>query len=146
MFESNLYHLCTLFVSFASLFFIIFVSYLCHIFMIFFIYVPFLSHICIELLSYLHSHQCPTRALFQRSRRDREYLSFNLVSETGSRISFFQSHASRRDREFLFFSISCLETRSRISFFQSRALRGAREFVHLISGFETRVRNSVISS
>ena len=79
--------------------------------------------------------------------------------ETGSRISVFQSRASRREREFLsfslmlrdeneifFLSVSCFETRTGISFFQSRASRQAREFVHLISGFEMRARNSVISS
>ena len=79
--------------------------------------------------------------------------------ETGSRISVFQSRVARRDREFLsfsimlrdeieifFLSVSCFETRTGISFFQSRASRQAREFVHLISGFEMRARNSVISS
>ena len=35
--------------------------------------------------------------------------------ETGTRISFFQSHV-RDENENLFFSISCFETRTRISF------------------------------
>ena len=57
--------------------------------------------------------QCVTRSLFQFSRREREFLSFNLMFETRTRISFFQSRASRREREFLF-SISGFETRTRI--------------------------------
>ena len=47
------------------------------------------------------------------SRREREFLSFNLMFETGTRISFSQSRASRREREF-HFSISGFETRTRI--------------------------------
>ena len=95
--------------------------------------------------------QCPTRALFQLSRRDREYLSFNLVSETGSRISFFQSHASRRDRDFLsfnlvlrdehenfFLSISCFETSTRIFPPNLRLRDESEKFCHLVSVFETR--------
>ena len=95
--------------------------------------------------------QCPTRALFQLSRRDREYLSFNLVSETGSRISFFQSHASRRDRDFLSFnlvlrdeienfslSISCFETSMRIFPPNLRLRDESEKFCHLVSVFETR--------
>ena len=54
-----------------------------------------------------------TRSLFQFSRRDREFLSFNLMFETRMRISFSQSRASRREREFLF-SILGFETRTRI--------------------------------
>ena len=54
-----------------------------------------------------------TRSLFQLSRRERECLSFNLMFETRTRISFSQSRASRREREFLF-SISGFETRTRI--------------------------------
>ena len=95
--------------------------------------------------------QCPTRALFQLSRRDREYLSFNLVSETGSRISFFRSHASRRDRDFLsfnlvlrdehenfFLSISCFETSTRIFPPNLRLRDESEKFCHLVSVFETR--------
>ena len=95
--------------------------------------------------------QCPTRALFQLSRRDREYLSFNLVSETGSRISFFQSHASRRDRDFLsfnlvlrdehenfFLSISCFETSTRIFPSNIRLRDESEKFCHFVSVFETR--------
>ena len=56
--------------------------------------------------------QCVTRSLFQFSRREREFLSFNLMFETRSRIFslnlvprdenenfFFQSQASRQERE-----------------------------------------------
>ena len=43
------------------------------------------------------SVQCVTKSLFQFSRR--EFLSFNLMFETRTRISFFQSRASRRERE-----------------------------------------------
>ena len=57
--------------------------------------------------------QCVTRSLFQFSRREREFLSSNLMFETRTRISFSQSRASRREREFLF-SISGFETRTRI--------------------------------
>ena len=102
-------------------------------------------------LSVALSSQCPTRALFQLSRRDREYLSFNLVSETGSRISFFQSHASRRDRDFLsfnlvlrdeienfFLSISCFETSMRIFPPNLRLRDESEKFCHLVSVFETR--------
>ena len=60
--------------------------------------------------------QCVTRSLFQFSRREREFLSFNLMFETGTRISLFQSHV-RDGNENFFFSISCFETRTRISFF-----------------------------
>ena len=42
--------------------------------------------------------------------------------------------------------ISCFEMRRRASYFQSRTLRREREFSHPISGFETRLRNSVIFS
>ena len=96
-------------------------------------------------------HQCPTRALFQLSRRDREYLSFNLVSETGSRISFFRSHASRRDRDFLsfnlvlrdkhenfFLSISCFEMSTRIFPPNLRLRDESEKFCHFVSVFETR--------
>ena len=61
-------------------------------------------------------NQCVTRSLFQFSRREREFLSFNLMFETGTRISLFQSHV-RDGNENFFFSISCFETRTRISFF-----------------------------
>ena len=57
--------------------------------------------------------QSVTRSLFQFSRREREFHSFNLMFETRTRISFSQSRASRREREFLF-SISGFETRTRI--------------------------------
>ena len=65
------------------------------------------------LLSILNWWQSVARSLFQFSRRDREFLSFNLMFETRTRISFSQSRASRRVREFLF-SISGFETRTRI--------------------------------
>ena len=42
--------------------------------------------------------------------------------------------------------ISCFEMKRRASYFQSRTLRREREFSHPISGFETRLRNSVIFS
>ena len=60
-----------------------------------------------------NAEQSVTRSLFQFSRREREFLSFNLMFETRTRISFSQSRASRREREFLF-SISGFETRTRI--------------------------------
>ena len=59
----------------------------------------------------LCKRQSVTRSLFQISRRTREFLSFNLMFETRTRISFSQSRAS--GREFLF-SISDIETRTRI--------------------------------
>ena len=60
-----------------------------------------------------HVFQCVTRSLFQFSRQEREFLSFNLMFETRMRISFSQSRASRRERE-LICSISGFETRTRI--------------------------------
>ena len=57
--------------------------------------------------------QCVTRSIFQFSRREREFLSFNLMFKTGTRISFPQYHTLRREREF-HFSISGFEKRSRI--------------------------------
>ena len=57
--------------------------------------------------------QSVTRSIFQFSRQEREFFSFNLMFETGTRISFSQSRASRREREF-HFSISGFETRTRI--------------------------------
>ena len=60
-----------------------------------------------------HVNQSVTRSLFQFSRRERVFLSFNLMFETGTRISFSQSRASRREREF-HLSISGFETRTRI--------------------------------
>ena len=57
--------------------------------------------------------QSVTRSLFQFSRREREFLHFNLMFETGTRISFSQSRASRREREF-HFPISRIETRTKI--------------------------------
>ena len=54
--------------------------------------------------------------------------------ETGTRISFFQSHV-REENENFFLSISYFETRTRACF-QSRE----REFLFSISGFETRTR------
>ena len=73
------------------------------------------------------------------------------MSETGSRISFFQSHASRRDRDFLsfnlvlrdehenfFLSISCFETSTRIFPPNLRLRDESEKFCHLVSVFETR--------
>ena len=108
----------------------------------------------------MHAH-CTKEAMHLEDNICVSVSSEMLISafETGSRISVFQSRASRREREFLsfslmlrdeneifFLSVSCFETRTGISFFQSRASRQARVFVHLISGFEMRARNSVISS
>ena len=67
----------------------------------------------LSLATIIIANQCVTRSLFQFSRREREFLSFNLMFETRTRISFSQSRASRREREFLF-SISGFETRTRI--------------------------------
>ena len=53
--------------------------------------------------------QGTARSLFQLSRQDREFLSFNLMF--------------RDANENFFLSVSCYETRTRISFFQSRASR-----------------------
>ena len=47
------------------------------------------------------------------SRRERDFLSPNLMLRDKTENNFFQSQASRRDRD-LFFSISDYETRSRI--------------------------------
>ena len=55
--------------------------------------------------------QCVTRSLFQFSRLEREFLSFNLMFKTGTRISFPQYLTSRR---VFHFSISGFETRSKI--------------------------------
>ena len=101
------------------------------------------------------------RMRFGKGFGDPPVSSERLIStfETGSRISVLQSRVARRDREFIsfslmlrdeieifFLSVSCFETRTGISLFQSCASRQAREFFNLISGFETRARNSFISS
>ena len=65
-----------------------------------------------ECISFSCEAEMP-RSLFQFSRRERVFLSFNLMFETGTRISFPQSHASRREREF-HFSILGFDTRTRI--------------------------------
>ena len=43
--------------------------------------------------------QCVTRSLFQFSRREQEFLSFNLVLRDKNKNFFFQSQALRRERE-----------------------------------------------
>ena len=48
---------------------------------------------------HIRPHQCVTRSLFQFSRREREFLSFNLVLRDENENLFFQSQASRRERE-----------------------------------------------
>ena len=63
-----------------------------------------------------------TRSLFQFSRRERELLSFDLVFETRTRISFSKSRASRREREFLSL-ILVLRDENENFFFQSRTSR-----------------------
>ena len=67
-----------------------------------------------------------TRSLFQFSRRERELLSFDLVFETRTRISFSHSRASRREREFLSLNL-VLRDENENFFFQSRASRRERE-------------------
>ena len=87
--------------------------------------------------------QCVTRTLFQFSRRERELLSFDLVFETRTGISFFQSRASRREREF-FSSISCFETRTGISFLNLGLRDENEKFYFSISDFETRTRIEIM--
>ena len=70
--------------------------------------------------------QCVTRSLFQFSRRERELLSFDLVFETRTRISFSHSRASRREREFLSLNL-VLRDENKNFFFQSRTSRRERE-------------------
>ena len=70
--------------------------------------------------------QCVTRSLFQFSRRERELLSFDLVFETRTRISFSQSRASRREREFLSLNL-VLRDENENFFLQSRTSRRERE-------------------
>ena len=69
---------------------------------------------------------CVTRSLFQFSRRERELLSFDLVFETRTRISFYHSRASRREREFLSLNL-VLRDENENFIFQSRASRRERE-------------------
>ena len=91
-----------------------------------------------------------TRSLFQFSRREREFFSFNLMFETRTRISFSQSRASRREWEFLF-SILGFKTRMRIVIDMSFCLKKFEWKSHFrdengntflsISCFERRTRN-----
>ena len=83
--------------------------------------------------------QRSARSIFQLSRREREFLIFNL--------------AHRDENENFCHLISCFETRPRIIsfnlkhrdeieiyFFQSQTTRREREFFNLFSVFETRTR------
>ena len=78
------------------------------------------------------------------SRRERDFLSPNLMLRDKTENNFFQSQASRRDRD-LFFSISDYETRSRIFLSNSQFLRRERESIycylsqrnHIFSNFFT---------
>ena len=78
------------------------------------------------------------------SRRERDFLSPNLMLRDKTENNFFQSQASRRDRD-LFFSISDYETRSRIFLSNSQFLRRERESIycylsqrnHILSNFFT---------
>ena len=45
------------------------------------------------------TYQCVTRSLFQFLRREREFLSFNLVLRDENENFFFQSQASRQEQE-----------------------------------------------
>ena len=63
------------------------------------------------------------------SRREREFLSPNLMLRDKTENNFLQSQASRRDRD-LFFSISDYETRSRIFLSNSQFLRRERESIY----------------
>ena len=90
--------------------------------------------------------QWSARVVFSISRREREFLRFNLVHrdetenswhllssfETRPRKNFLQSRASRQDRDLLS-SLSDLETRTRIPLIWSRFSRRDREFWNLPS-------------
>ena len=66
------------------------------------------------------------------SRRDREFLSPNLMLRDKTENNFLQSQSSRRDRD-LFFSISDYETRTRIFKIFSQFSRRERESLPLLS-------------
>ena len=94
----------------------------------------------------MSSKQWSARVVFSISRREWEFLRFNLVHrdetenswhllsgfETRPRKNFLQSRASRRDRDLLS-SLSDFETRTRIPLTWSHFLRRDREFWNWIS-------------
>ena len=96
--------------------------------------------------------QWSARVVFSISRREWEFLRFNLVHrdetenswhllsgfETRLRKNFLQSRASRRDRDLLS-SLSGFETRTRIPLIWSRFSRRDREFWNLPSFPEIRL-------
>ena len=96
--------------------------------------------------------QWSARVVFSISRREWEFLRFNLVHrdetenswhllsgfETRPRKNFLQSRASRRDRDLLS-SLSGFETRTRIPLIWSRFSRRDREFWNLPSFPEIRL-------
>ena len=98
------------------------------------------------------SNQWSARVVFSISRREWEFLRFNLVHrdetenswhllsgfETRPRKNFLQSRASRRDRDLLS-SLSDFETRTRIPLIWSRFSRRDREFWNLPSFPEIRL-------
>ena len=98
------------------------------------------------------AHQWSARVVFSISRREWEFLRFNLVHrdetenswhllsgfETRPRKNFLQSRASRRDRDLLS-SLSGIETRTRIPLIWSRFSRRDREFWNLPSFPEIRL-------
>ena len=97
-------------------------------------------------------NQWSARVVFSISRREWEFLRFNLVHrdetenswhllsgfETRPRKNFLQSRASRRDRDLLS-SLSDFETRTRIPLIWSRFSRRDREFWNLPSFPEIRL-------
>ena len=97
-------------------------------------------------------NQWSARVVFSISRREWEFLRFNLVHrdetenswnllsgfETRPRKNFLQSWASRRDRDLLS-SLSDFETRTRIPLIWSRFSRRDREFWNLPSFPEIRL-------
>ena len=98
------------------------------------------------------TNQWSARVVFSISRREWEFLRFNLVHrdetenswhllsgfETRPRKNFLQSRASRRDRDLLS-SLSGFETRTRIPLIWSRFSRRDREFWNLPSFPEIRL-------
>ena len=111
-----------------------------------------MQEVCILPLKKPGLQQWSARVVFSISRREWEFLRFNLVHqdetenswhllsgfETRPRKNFHQSRASRRDRDLLS-SLSGIETRTRIPLIWSRFSRRDREFWNLPSFPEIRL-------
>ena len=86
------------------------------------IFLHFLAEISEKHFSTLETRTRISRIQSRTSRREREFLSPNLMLRDKTENNFLQSQASRRDRD-LFFLISDYETRTRL---------GPREKINLI--------------